>query len=184
MGSVKQTVLLIDGAEGLEKMGEVNFKEATQIVDFYHAVEHAGKVTDALYGKDHPDRKKHQGQWAKGLLKNGVEKLITQARKQCAGKARAEAVEKELGYFVNNINRMQYGTFRKKGFFIGSGVVEAGCKTIIGARCKQSGMFWSQEGAEKILALRCINRSRRLGEFWKNRLNGHAARNDPLPWAA
>lgn len=184
MGSVKQTVLLIDGAEGLEKMGEVNFKEATQIVDFYHAVEHAGKVTDALYGKDHPDRKKHQGKWAKGLLKNGVEKLITEAREQCVGKARAEAVEKELGYFVNNINRMQYGTFRKKGFFIGSGVVEAGCKTIIGARCKQSGMFWSEEGAEKILALRCISSSRRLAEFWKNRLNSHAARNDALPWAA
>jgi hypothetical protein len=57
MGSVKETVLLIDGATGLEKMGVVNFKDAVQIVDFYHAMEHAGKVTDALYGKEHPDRK-------------------------------------------------------------------------------------------------------------------------------
>jgi hypothetical protein len=184
MGKVPQTVLLIDGACGLEKMGQINFKDAIQIVDFYHALEHAGKVGEALLGKEHPERKRHQSRWAKGLLKNGVEKLIAEAREQCAGKSNAQAVEKELGYFLNNISRMQYGTFRKRGLFIGSGVVEAGCKTIIGSRCKQSGMFWSEFGAEKVLALRCISSSRRLGDFWKYRLNNHAARNDALPLAA
>jgi hypothetical protein len=79
---------------------------------------------------------------------------------------------------------MQYGTFRRKGFFIGSGVVEAGCKTIIGARCKQSGMFWSRAGAENVLALRCVGHSRRLDQFWKERLNAHAARNDCLALAS
>jgi hypothetical protein len=79
---------------------------------------------------------------------------------------------------------MQYGTFRSRGFFIGSGVIEAGCKTIIGARCKQSGMFWGVPGAENILALRCISASSRLGDFWKARLNTHAARNDCLALAA
>ena len=93
-------------------------------------------------------------------------------------------MEKELGYFVRNIKRMQYGTFRAKGYFIGSGVVEAGRKTVIGGRCKQSGMFWSKPGAENILALRCIHSSRRLEDFWKTRLNAHAARNDALPLAA
>ena len=71
---------------------------------------------------------------------------------------------------------MQYGTFRRQGFFIGSGVIEAGCKTVIGARCKQSGMFWGEPGAENVLALRCIHSSRRLGQFWRERLNAHAAR--------
>jgi hypothetical protein len=93
-------------------------------------------------------------------------------------------VEKELGYFVSNVKRMQYGTFRRNGFFIGSGVVEAGCKTVIGGRCKQSGMFWGKEGAENVLALRCIYSSRRLENFWKERLNDHAARNDCLALAA
>ena len=93
-------------------------------------------------------------------------------------------MEKELHYFVNNVERMQYGTFRAKGFFIGSGVIEAGCKTVIGSRCKQSGMFWGQPGAQNVLALRCIHRSGRLSEFWKDRLNGHAARNDALALAA
>ena len=93
-------------------------------------------------------------------------------------------MEEALGYFVKNVSRMRYGTFRAAGYFIGSGVVEAGCKTVIGGRCKQSGMFWSQSGAENILALRCINYSRRLADFWKYRLNAHAARNDCLPLAA
>jgi hypothetical protein len=180
-----QVVLLIDGASGLANMGRLCFSTAIQIVDFYHAMEHAGKVLVALLGsKEHPDYKSRLGRWTKQLLKDKVEKLIAQARQECAGKSKAEAVEKELRYFVNNVARMQYGTFRRQGFFIGSGVIEAGCKTVIGARCKQSGMFWGKPGAENILALRCIHSSRRLDQFWKERLNAHAARNDCLALAA
>ncbi len=176
-----QVVLLIDGAEGLANMGRLCFPSATQIVDFYHALEHAGKVLVALLGsKEHPAYKTRLGRWARRLLNDKVEQLIAQTRQECAGKAQAQAVEKELGYFVNNVARMQYGTFRAKGFFIGSGVIEAGCKTVIGARCKQSGMFWGEPGAENVLALRCIHSSRRLEEYWKDRLNTHAARNDSL----
>jgi hypothetical protein len=179
-----QTVLLIDGAEGLANMGRLCFSGATQIVDFYHALEHAGKVLVALLGsKEHPDYKTRLGRWARRLLQDKVEQLITQTRQECSSKAQTQAVEKELGYFVNNVARMQYGTFRRKGFFIGSGVIEAGCKTVIGARCKQSGMFWSEPGAENVLALRCIHSSRRLAQFWKDRLNAHAARNDSLALA-
>ena len=180
-----QVVLLIDGAVGLGKMGLDCFIGALQIVDFYHALEHAGKVLVVMLGsKEHPDYKPRLRRWAKRLLKDQVEKLIAQARKECAGTTRVEALEKELAYFVNNVQRMQYGTFRRQGFFIGSGVIEAGCKTVIGARCKQSGMFWGKPGAENVLALRCIHSSRRLNQFWKNRLNAHAARNDTLALAA
>jgi hypothetical protein len=184
MGSAGQVVLLIDGAKGLENMGKDCFQNAVQIVDFYHAVEHAGLVLAALMGKDHPDYQARQHCWAKRLLKDKVEILIKETRQQCAGKSQAQAVEEALGYFVRNIQRMQYGTFRAKGYFIGSGVVEAGCKTLIGGRCKQSGMFWSQSGAQNILALRCIHSSRRLDEFWKHRLNDQAARNDALALTA
>jgi hypothetical protein len=180
-----QVILLIDGAEGLARMGRLNFMNAIQIVDFYHALEHAGKVLVALLGsKEHPDYKTRRRRWAKQLLKDKVEQLIALARQECGAKPNAQAVEEELTYFKNNIPRMQYGTFRAKGFFIGSGVIEAGCKTVIGTRCKQSGMFWSEPGAENILALRCIHSSRRLADFWKNRLNDHAARNDPLVFSA
>ncbi len=179
-------ILLIDGAAGLANMGRLCFPTAIQIVDFYHALEHAGKVLVALLGsKEHPQYKKRLGSWARLLLRDGVEKLIAQARQECKDQpAKSPAVEKELNYFVSNVDRMQYGSFRRKGYFIGSGVVEAGCKTVIGARCKQSGMFWGEDGAENILAFRCINASRNLDAFWKERLNAHVARNDALPLAA
>jgi hypothetical protein len=180
-----QVVLLIDGATGLANMGRLCFPGVIQIVDFYHALEHASSVLVALLGsKEHPDYKHRLGRWAKQLLKDQVEKLIAQARKECASKPNAQGVEEELNYFVSNVERMQYGTFRRQGFFIGSGVIEAGCKTVIGTRCKQSGMHWGEPGAEHILALRCIHSSRRLAEFWKERLNAHAARNDCLALAA
>lgn len=118
-----KVVLLIDGAEGLENMGKDCFKDGIEIVDFYHALEHAGKVLQALLGKNHHDYEKRRRRWAKRLLKDKVQDLIDQTRKECAGRPQAEAVEKELGYFVHNVDRMQYGTFRAAGYFIGSGVV-------------------------------------------------------------
>jgi hypothetical protein len=184
MAKAGKVVLLIDGATGLEYMGKDCFKDAVQIVDFYHAMEHAGEVLKAVLGKDHPDYEKRRRKWAKQLLNDKVQALIDQVRKEVPSQPQSAAVEEALGYFVRNASRMQYGTFRAAGYFIGSGVVEAGCKTVIGGRCKQSGMFWSEPGAENILALRCINYSRRSEGFWKQRLNAHAARNDALPLAA
>lgn len=185
MGQAQQVVLLIDGAIGLENMGLLNFQDAIQIVDFYHGAEHAAKVVEALLGsKEHPEYKPRRSRWVRRLLGNGVENLIKETRQECARKPQAEAVEEELGYFINNLERMKYRTFRRQGFFIGSGVIEAGCKTVIGSRCKQSGMFWGEAGAENILALRCIHSSRRLEPFWKAKLNEQASQNDTLPLAA
>jgi hypothetical protein len=184
MSTAGKVVLLIDGATGLENMGKDCFKDSVQIVDFYHAMEHAGHVLDALLGKNHPERKIKQRRWAKRLLKDKVTTLVKETRQTSVGTPQAQAVEEALGYFERNVERMQYGTFRAQGYFIGSGVVEAGCKTVIGARCKQSGMFWSKPGAENVLALRCIHSSRRLDEFWKHRLNQHAKRHDRLSLSA
>lgn len=185
MGQAQKVVFLVDGAEGLETMGRVNFKDAIQIVDFYHGAEHAGQVVEALLGsKEHPEYKARRSRWVRRLLGNGVKNLVEETRQECAGNPRAQKVYEELGYFVHNIDRMQYRTFRRQGLFIGSGVIEAGCKTVIGSRCKQSGMFWSSPGAENILALRCIYASRRRDQFWKERLNTSAAANDSLSLAA
>ena len=184
MGSAGRVVMLIDGAVGLEHMGRDNFGSAVQIVDFFHAMEHAGEVLEALLGKDHPELPRQRGRWAKRMLRDQIEKLIAETRGLARGTPRESRVEAALGYFVRNVARMQYGTYRREGFFIGSGVVEAGCRTVIGARCKQSGMRWSEDGAERVLALRCIHGSRRLDDFWKYRIDCHAARNDSLHFSA
>ena len=185
MGQAGKIVLIIDGAGGLENMGHLNLKDAIQIVDFWHGADHAGKVVEALLGsREHPEYKARRSRWVRRLLGNGVKYLIEETRQECAGKPQAQKVYEELGYFVHNVERMQYRTFRRQGLFIGSGVIEAGCKTVIGARCKQSGMFWGEPGAENILALRCIHASHRRDQFWKERLNARASQNDCLSLAA
>ena len=64
---------------------------------------------------------------------------------------------------------MRYPEFRRQGLFVGSGVIEAGCKTVIGARLKQSGMFWTVEGANAIIALRCNQLSGKFEDYWASR---------------
>jgi hypothetical protein len=183
--SASQVVVLIDGASGLEKLGRDYFPGAVQIVDFYHAMEHLELLLASLLGKDDAQRlQRPRHHWKKLLLHDGLERIIDRARAEASEWGRLPEVENALGYFLNNRERMRYGTFRKMGYFIGSGVIEAGCRTIIGQRCKQSGMFWSEPGASKVLALRCIHSSRRLDSFWKDRLNARAALNDRLPFVA
>jgi hypothetical protein len=180
MNGAQKTVLLIDGASGLEKLGKDYFPGCLQIVDFYHGLEHLEEVLKLLWEKADPEYKKHRGRWIKSLLKDGVERVIARARAIAANRPNAREVEKALGYFERNKERMRYGSFRGQGLFIGSGVIEAGCKTVVGSRCKQSGMFWSTPGAEHVLAFRCIHQSRRIEGFWKDHLNNLAARNDSL----
>ena len=78
-------------------------------------------------------------------------------------------MDKELGYFLNNAPRMRYHWFRQCGLFVGSGVVEAGCKAVIGQRLKQSGMHWTVDGADAIIALRCREASSQWEAICRNR---------------
>jgi hypothetical protein len=80
-----------------------------------------------------------------------------------------EILRTEAGYFERNKERMRYPKFRKQGLFYGSGVIEAACKTVIGSRLKQSGMFWTVRGANAITALRCCRLSRKFEDYWASR---------------
>ncbi len=80
-----------------------------------------------------------------------------------------EAVKREINYFKKNKERMRYKKFRSQGLFIGSGVIEAGCRAVIGQRLKQSGMHWTVKNANSIIALRCCILSNRWEDFWENR---------------
>jgi len=86
----------------------------------------------------------------------------------------------QINFLEAHQARMCYGTYRKKGWFIGSGVIEAGCKTVVGKRLKQSGMFWSEPGASSVLQFRTILLSGRFDAFWAHRQNQTAAQNDAL----
>jgi hypothetical protein len=80
-----------------------------------------------------------------------------------------EPLRTEAEYFRRNARRMRYPKFRRQHLFVGTGVIEAGCKTLIGSRCKQSGMFWTVRGANAILALRCCQFNGEFEDYWKAR---------------
>ena len=81
----------------------------------------------------------------------------------------ARMLNNEAQYFDRNKERMRYPAFRAQGIFAGSGVIEAGCKTVIASRLKRSGMFWTVRGANAIIALRCSLLSRRFEDYWESR---------------
>ena len=111
--SAQETVLLIDGASGLEKLGHDYFPGAVQIVDFYHALEHLQTLIETLWGKgDEARNKRRRHYWKKLLAHDGVERIIKQARKEALLRGNVTEVKTALGYFANNVARMQYGSFR------------------------------------------------------------------------
>ena len=100
----------------------------------------------------------------RGLPIDAIKKRIEQKGELCA--ETLEKIGEKVGYLEKNKDKMLYGTFLQQGLFYGSGVVEAGCRAVIGKRLKQSVMFWSKSGAENILALRCALIGNRWEECW------------------
>lgn len=169
-GGAAQTVFLGDGAAWVWELARVNFPQATCILDFYHGAEHLGTLADSLYGAGTSKSKSRGKRWRSLLKEDRIDAIISRAKSDLPPEAAArEAAGKQLAYFEKNRDRMLYATFRSKGFFIGSGIVEAGCKTVVGKRVKNSGMFWSVQGAQNILTLRTALLSRHFDEDWDAR---------------
>jgi len=166
-GHARQLTVLGDGAVWIWNLASRHFPEATQIVDLFHAREHLhdlARLLAFMLG----DR--HDGWLAARLdeLDAGdIPALLSAARKFPLTGVKAEALDTALGYFETNAPRMRYEHFRSHGLFVGSGAVEAGCKSVIGQRLKLSGMHWSQPGATGILTLRCQQASGRWEEIWQ-----------------
>ncbi|MGC9523813.1 MAG: ISKra4 family transposase [Anaerolineae bacterium] len=169
----RRVVVLGDGAEWIRNLVEMHFPGALQIIDVYHAREHVSELCKLLWPQDLERVQQERSRWWKLLDEDGVETIIQEAllHGSAAPDNAREKVQKEIGYLQKNQQRMRYARFRASGLFVGSGVVEAGCKSLVGQRLKQSGMKWSLRGANAILALRCIIRSRRMEDYWESRLS-------------
>jgi hypothetical protein len=127
-------------------------------------------VAKRIFSSDRNTMRMWTDKRCKELDLGEVEKVIA-AIKQIspASKEETEILEKEINYFEKNKERMRYKTFKAQGLFIGSGVVEAGCRMVIGQRLKQSGMHWTVAGANNIIALRCCILSNKWEDFWEYR---------------
>jgi hypothetical protein len=164
-------VVIGDGAVWIWNLADQHFPGAIQIVDLYHARQHLWKVAALLHPQDQAAKKLWMVPMKDLLDAGNIESLVTLLREIAAAHADAPALAQEIlneaEYFTTNTDRMRYPQFREKGLFVGSGVVEAGCKSVIGSRLKRSGMFWTVRGANAIIALRCCRFNGRFEDYWE-----------------
>jgi hypothetical protein len=165
-GHVRQLTVLGDGATWIWNIASSKFPGATQVVDLFHAREHLhglARLLEFMLG----DRK---DAWLAARLQDldygDIDGICRAGRAYRLGGIKKDELDTALGYFENNAPRMRYHWFRQCGLFVGSGVVEAGCKTVIGQRLKLSGMHWTTVGADAITTLRCQQASRPEDRIW------------------
>jgi hypothetical protein len=163
-------VVIADGAEWIWNITDQHFPGAIQIVDLFHARQHLWELARLLHPGDLPRQKQWMLRHQPKLDGGQIEKLVRFLRGiDASTPSLAEAIRIEAAYFKRNAERMRYPKFRRQHLFVGSGVIEAGCKTVIGARLKQSGMFWTVSGANAIIALRCCHLNNRMEDYWDSR---------------
>ncbi|MEK7408943.1 MAG: ISKra4 family transposase [Acidobacteriota bacterium] len=163
-------VVMGDGAEWIWNIAAQHFPGAIEIVDLFHARQHLWDLARKLY----PNQEAEQRRWMmihQDMLDEGkIEKLAGSLHSiDSSNPELAKTVRTEAEYFAKNAARMRYPEFRRQHLFVGTGVMEAGCKTVIGSRLKKSGMFWTVRGANAIVALRCCHLSGRFEDYWEGR---------------
>ena len=164
-------VVMGDGAEWIWNLAALHFPDAIHIVDLYHARQHLWELARRLYPNDEGKQKVWMKAHQKRLLDKGkIKKLVGALRTIPSSNSEVAAkIRTEADYFERNAERMRYPQFRRQHLFVGSGVIEAGCKTVVASRLKCSGMFWTVRGANAILALRCARLNGRFEDYWEDR---------------
>jgi hypothetical protein len=161
LGQAAGALVIADGAVWIWRLADDRFKDARQRLDFYHAVEHLAAVGRALFGDDKAKLKKWLRPLVRQLKNQSAIKVIEQLEDLLTGLpagATAETVQKEVNYFHEHQDRMDYRAGRRRGEPIGSGAIESTCRQAQ-CRFKRPGQYWSQEGDESLLCLET---------FWRN----------------
>ena len=166
-----QKVVIGDGAEWIWNLVDLHFPGVIQIVDLYHARQHLWEVARRRFPNEEGKQKAWMKIHQKRLLDRGkIEKLVGALRSiESSNSELIEKIHTEADYFERNAERMRYPQFRRQHLFVGSGVIEAGCKTVVAYRLKRSGMFWTVRGANAILALRCCHLNGEFEDYWEAR---------------
>jgi hypothetical protein len=172
MDSAQVWIALTDGGNGLEEFVRVHFPRAELILDFWHAAEHVSELAKAFHPGDEDASRALAEQWCHTMKHEGGKALlrVLQALNLKGRASNAKEVHRQvLQYVANNVHRMDYPRYRERGWQIGSGPVEAACKTVVGQRLKGSGMRWGEDGADAVCHLRALWRSQRglWEDFWR-----------------
>ena len=166
----EKKVIIADGAEWIWNIADQHFPGAVQIVDIFHARQHLWDLARTLHPNEEIRQKRLVMRQQAKLDGGKIEKLVQSLRGlEDAHPNLSDKIRIEADYFERNAARMRYPDFRSQHLFIGSGVIEAACKTVIASRLKQSGMFWTLRGANAIIALRCHRLSGKFEDYWDSR---------------
>ena len=158
---IRQRVALTDGAQALQDQMRLHLPDFPLVLDIIHGIEHLWKAGTALYGETDPQR----AEWVKAqvldLLSSRAEAVIHRLEDKAQSLPPASQAAKSLrrvaGYLQRNLPYMDYAQYLKKGWPIGTGVVEGACRHLVKDRMELSGMRWTVAGAEALLALRAVN---------------------------
>jgi len=153
----RAVVFLGDGAEWIWNLAAKHFSDALCILDFFHASEHVWQIARVAFGEGSLEGKAWATACTEQLREAGVPGLLRslrQLRKRALSAAARAEIVGEVRYFRRNRTRLDYPRYRRHGMMIGSGPVEAACKSVVGSRLKGTGMRWSAEGADAVLAIR------------------------------
>lgn len=172
-GAVKQ--MLCDGARPLWKYIDGNplYDDFEKMVDFHHTTEHLSLAAEALFGKGSGEAENWYAKWHAKLLgdERGAQGVLDSmdyyAKVRKLSRAQRAGLATQRTFFARNQHRMAYADSRARGLPIGSGPVEAACKSLVKTRMCRSGMRWSREGGQRILDLRTYAKSGRWEDFWK-----------------
>jgi hypothetical protein len=159
---------LADGAQDNWAFFDLEMPYGFQLTDFYHATEYLKDAFSSAYPKDPSKAAAKFGEY-KAILRDevdGVQRVLRSLRYlRCQHKGN-KSIEASVSYFTNNQHRMHYAEAKAKKFPIGSGIVEASCKTLVGQRLKRSGMSWQHNGGQGILSFRSLIKSYRFDKAW------------------
>jgi len=164
-----EIVYLGDGAPWVRSIHERHFRQATFIVDWYHAQKHIWDCAKLLWGEGHEQTAKWADRCCGWLWEGWTRKLLgalARQQKHARGRKR-EALQDLQRYISTNEEQMRYDVFRARGYSIGSGMVEGACHHVVGDRLKGSGMIWSRCGSSATLALRICWLNREWEELWR-----------------
>ena len=172
----KTAVFTSDGADWIWEMADQRFRGAVQIVDFYHACGHLSELCGAACPDTDGERFRKLFRTRRDMLRKwGVDSTIRFFRGIARGHARKDEILAALAYFEKHRRRMQYRAFRKKGYFIGSGVIEGSCKCLVNQRCDLAGQRWHPGSSQKVLWIRAAVQDGLHDSYWRERSTFKAA---------
>jgi hypothetical protein len=176
MDRADQWVALSDCGSGVEDFLRVNFPRAVRIADFYHVAEHLGDLAKAWNPGDPEAAKDLAGGWCHTLKHEGGVAALAELKALDRGgrsEAALEVHRQVTQYIDNHVDRMDYPGYQAAGWQIGSGHIEAACKTVVNERLKRSGMRWGEEGADAVCHLRALFKgdAEQWEAFWNPSIN-------------